>query len=175
MALVLANISPTDPVSAIVAPPHPLPEPPPTASKVTFPQLGYTSTPATHHPLMEYHVPMDKAKALPIKDTTCSAYGSISDPSLYLRPASPTTPFEFPFQFSDDPPTPTFFADEPDLPRLPMDGVQRVVGLPQVFGLHGDISTFARVNRSAIPTFPHDDGTHPSMVDGGANICVRRS
>ncbi len=115
---------------------------------------------------------MDKAKAFPIKDTTRSAYGSISNPSLYLRPASPTTPFEFPFQFSNNPPTPTFFADEPGLPRLPMDGVQRVVGLPQVFGLHGNISTFARVNRSAIPTFPHDDGTHPSIVDGGTNICV---
>ncbi len=95
---------------------------------------------------MEYHVPMDKAKALPIENTTRPAYGSISDPSLYLRLASPTTPFEFPFQFSNNPPMPTFFANKPGLPRLPMDGVQRVVGLPQVFGLHGNISTFARVN-----------------------------
>jgi hypothetical protein len=41
---------------------------------------------------------------------------------------------------------PTLFVDKLEIPRLPMDSNKWVVGLPQVFGLHGDVSTFAWVN-----------------------------
>jgi hypothetical protein len=50
-----------------------------------------------------------------------------------------------------------------------MESVTRVVGLPRVFGLKGDEQSYAKVTRAAIPMDAIDN---PSLMDGGANICI---
>jgi len=52
---------------------------------------------------------------------------------------------------------------------MPMDSVTRVVGLPRVYGLKGDEGSYVKVMRSATHLDPRD---HPSLMDGGANICI---
>jgi hypothetical protein len=42
-----------------------------------------------------------------------------------------------------------------------MDSITRVVGLPRVFGLRSDGSSYVQVKRTA-----------RSLMDGGANICL---
>jgi hypothetical protein len=89
------------------------------------------------------------------------------DPGLLIRPASPTTPFEFPFNIPHDTPS-TGFGDY--IPHGDtMDSVTRVVGLPRVFGLKGDEQSYAKVTRAALPMDAIDN---PSLMDGGANICI---
>ena len=50
-----------------------------------------------------------------------------------------------------------------------MESVTRVVGLPRVFGLKGNEHSYAKVTRAAIPMDAIDN---PSLMDGGANICI---
>jgi hypothetical protein len=50
-----------------------------------------------------------------------------------------------------------------------MGSVTRVVGLPQVYGLRGDEGSFVKVMRSYVPL---DSIDNPSLMDGGANICI---
>ena len=52
---------------------------------------------------------------------------------------------------------------------MPMDCVMWVVGLPWVYGLKGDEGFYVKVMRSA-GHLDHRD--HPSLMDGGANICI---
>jgi hypothetical protein len=52
---------------------------------------------------------------------------------------------------------------------VPMDSVTRVVGLPRVFGLKGDEGSYAKVMRAACLM---DADDNPSLMDGGANICI---
>ena len=69
-------------------------------------------------------------------------------------------------------PTP-FMTDDLITHRLPMDSVMRVVGLPRVFGLRGNKASYARITaRVNSAAAGSDSGSTPSMVDGGANICV---
>jgi hypothetical protein len=90
------------------------------------------------------------------------------DPGIFIRPQLPTTPFEFPFDI------PATYC----LPELgynpftyvPFERVTQVVGLPWISGLMGDDALFARVMRAAIMT---DASDNPSLMDGGANICVK--
>ena len=57
------------------------------------------------------------------------------DNSLMVRPASPVTPFKFPFDMNMDGPSICTGVDI--LPCANMDSVTRVVGLPRVYGLKG--------------------------------------
>jgi hypothetical protein len=83
----------------------------------------------------------------------------------------PTTSFEFPFDSHHDTTLP-LLADEFNRPRIPSEGVQQVVGLPRVVGLHDSTGSYAQVNRLAYSATTHDATSHPSMMDSGANICV---
>ena len=90
-----------------------------------------------------YNIPLEKGRPHP-KAVACFPQGSLSDPGILIRPASPTTPFEFPVPMAFNEPTP-FMTDDLITHRLPMDSVTRVVGLPQVFGLRGDEASYARI------------------------------
>jgi hypothetical protein len=62
--------------------------------------------------------------------------GLIMDPSILIRPASPTTPFEFPVDML--PTIQTMDVGEALRHGIAMDSVTQMVGLPQVYGLKGD-------------------------------------
>ena len=135
------------------------------ASRLVVPQHRPSSSPPPRRPYsVEYAVSLDKARPTP---KSYFPQGSILDPGIMIRPSSPVTPFEFPFNL---PPTytPTCF-DETTSPRMPMDSVTRVVGLPRVYGLKGDEGSSVKVMRSVGLLDPRD---HPSLMDGGANICI---
>ena len=114
--------------------------------------------------LVEYAIPLEKARRTQM---TYFPQGSIMDNSLMVRPASPVTPFEFPFDMDMDGP-PTCNVDD-IVPCATLDSVTRVVGLPRVYGLKGDEGSFVRVMRAAAPD---DSVAAPSLMDGGANICI---
>jgi hypothetical protein len=122
---------------------------------------------------VEYSIPLEKAREVHSKaDTNYFAPGLLSDPALLIRPAFSTPPFVFPFPSQHDTLLPLLM-DEYDRPRIPYEGIQRVVGLPRVFGLHDTSGIYARVNRLAFTATTFNETTHPSMMDGGTNICVR--
>ncbi len=135
------------------------------ASRLVVPQQRPSHSPPPHWPgTVEYAVPMEKAWPKP------QAYfpqGPIFDPAIMVRPSSPVTPFEFPFDLPRDY-TPSCF-DDTTSPYMPMASVTRVVGLPQVYGLKGDEGSYVRVMRTAGHLDPRD---HPSLMDGWANICI---
>jgi hypothetical protein len=117
---------------------------------------------------------MDKARpalVFSVDNDPYFAQGSLNDPAILIQPTLPTTPFEFPFDSHHDTALP-LLADEFDRPRIPSEGVQRVVGLPRVVSLHDSTGPYARVNRLACSATTHDATSHPSMMDSGANICV---
>ncbi len=116
------------------------------------------------HELVEYHIPLDKARP---PDDTYFPQGSVMDPSILVRPASPQTPFEFPFDMRMDPTIPGM--DKDLLPYKPMDSVTHVVGIPQICGLKCDNDMVARVTRLAVAMDALDN---PSLMDGGASICI---
>ncbi len=121
---------------------------------------------------MEYCIPLDKARTVAHDvDPVYFAPGSLSDPALLIWPTSPTTPFEFLFPRTQATPAP-LMTDKFACPQLPLDGVQRVVGLPRIFGLHGNNSVYARVNHLAFAALAFDASAHPPMMDSGTNICV---
>jgi hypothetical protein len=108
-------------------------------SCLVIPQVQIGShTPPPHCKLVTYHVPMDKAQ--PCADSTY-LQGSILDPSIFIRPVSPTTPFDFPFAV----PTPYRLPDLGYNPStyVPFASVTRVVGLPCICGLTGNDASFA--------------------------------
>jgi hypothetical protein len=59
--------------------------------------------------------------------------------------------------------------DEDLLPYKLMDGMTCVVGLPRVCGLKCDNDMVAQVTRLAVAIDALDN---PSLMDGGANICI---
>ena len=104
------------------------------ASCLAVPQHRPPKSPPPHRPgLLEYGVPMEKAWPQP---QSYFPQGSIMDPGIMIRPSSPVTPFEFPFDLACNK-TPSCF-DEAMSPCLHMDSFTRVVGLPCVYGLKGD-------------------------------------
>jgi hypothetical protein len=123
-----------------------------------------TTTPPLRCELVLYQIPLDKAR--PPKESPYPQ-GLLMDPSIFIRPLSPTTPFEFPFNVS----TPYRLPDLGYNPStyVPFECVIWVVGLPQVCGLMGDNASFVRVMRAAISTDALDN---PSLMDSGANICI---
>jgi len=116
-----------------------------------------------------YHIPLDKARSIP-KDP--EEYfippGSSADPSILIRPASPSTPFEFPCNTAEERYCDFNVSDGCPQPYL-MDSVTHVVGLPRVCGLSLTDDVVVRVSRA---TTTHDTWDNPSLVDGGANICL---
>jgi len=102
----------------------------------------------------------------------CFPQGSLSDPGILIRLASPTAPFEFPFPLAFDDPAP-FLTDDLDTHWLPINSITRVVGLPRVFGLRGDKDSYARITARVNSTAAGSALASPStMMDGSANICV---
>jgi hypothetical protein len=65
---------------------------------MTHPQVEWAPTPHVWAiQKVEYDIPMDKARARPWDMTNdCIPPGSAANPGILLRPASPSTPFEFP-------------------------------------------------------------------------------
>jgi hypothetical protein len=89
------------------------------------------------------------------------------DPSILVRPTSPQTLFEFPFDMPPDHTAPCM--DKDLLPYKPMDSLTHVVGLPRVCGLKCINNMVAQVTRLAVAT---DALNNPLLMDGGANICI---
>jgi hypothetical protein len=106
-----------------------------------------------------------------VEDTTFTIpHSSMVDPTILVRPASPTSPFEFPFMWEPDT---TWGVETIDVgppyttPRH--ESIKRVVGLMRMCGLNTPTDvcvTLSRVNDS--PTVQHT----PTLIDGGANICL---
>ncbi len=118
---------------------------------------------------MEYRIPLEKGRPVAVTDDECLIPpGSSADPGILLRPASPTTPFEFPFQMADETYCDfTMLGGQPQ--PLLRDSITRVVGLMRVCGLELDSDLLVKVSR-AHGVFDVVD--NPSLVDGGANICI---
>ncbi len=94
--------------------------------------------------------------------------GSSVDPSILIRLASPTIPFEFPFNLAEN--TYWDFNVGPGGKQPPPhDSIKCVVGLMRVCGLklNSDVSVMVSRTRGVIDTI-----NNPSLVDGGANICI---
>jgi hypothetical protein len=135
------------------------------ASRLVVPQQWPSHSPPPHRPgTVEYAIPMEKARP---KLQAYFPQGLIFNPGIMVQPSSPVTPFEFPFDLPCDY-TPSCF-DDTTSPYMPMDSVTRVVGLPWVYGLKGDEGSYVKVMRTAGHLDPRD---HPSLMDGGANICI---
>ena len=152
----------------ILPPPQP---PPPRTQRLSFPSLPpRPASPREVRPLVSYAVPLDKARRLSNggNDDLFHAPGSLADPRLLICPASPTTPFEFPFQVAEE--TYCDFNVSSGLPCVDlMDSVTHVVGLPRVCGLSLDSDLVVRVSRATTSSEVWDN---PSLMDGGANICL---
>ena len=83
----------------------PLPQPPPPETRrVSFaPVPCRPDPPRQATPLVLYNIPMDKARPVPAdKGDSFFTPGLLTDPSILVPPASPTTPFEFPFQVAEE-------------------------------------------------------------------------
>jgi hypothetical protein len=148
-------------------PPQP---PPPQTSRLMVALIPcHVDHPCPVTPLVEYHILLDKARLVPQE---ASDYfippGSSADPSILLCPASPTTPFEFPFNNAEESYCDFNVSDGLPQPCL-MDSVTHVVGLPCVCGLSLVDDLVVRVS-CAIKASKEWDS--PLLMDGGANICL---
>ena len=164
----------TDSMMDIELPPVkelPPPQPPPlSAQRITIPPNYIRPLPISPPtPLLSYHLPMDKARPPPMEtDAYFIPPGSSADPSILIRPASPTTPFEFPFQVAEETYC-DFNVMDGTQQKCLMDSVTHVVGLPRVCGLSMVDDLMVRVTRSIKG---NDVLANPSLMDGGANICL---
>ena len=113
----------TDTQDCVLPPPpepppvvRPPPEPIKAATRLTIPQLRVhvsTPSPTPHRSLLDgvtYTIPLEKGRSR-TKTVDCFPQGSLSDPGILIHPASPTTPFEFPFPLIFDDPTPLLTDD----------------------------------------------------------------
>ncbi len=93
------KIGPDDTPAVPRLPPQP---PPPQATRMMRPQV--TWAPNLHvrtTQKVENYIPMDMAWAHPWDMTNnCIQSGSAANPGILIRPASPSTPFEFPFNIT---------------------------------------------------------------------------
>jgi hypothetical protein len=87
--------------ASVLPPPQP---PPARTSRMTIAPLPRViQHPRPVSPLAEYQIPLDKARALPSERLDYFIPpGSLANPSILIRPASPTTPFEFPFNMAEE-------------------------------------------------------------------------
>jgi hypothetical protein len=161
------------PAPDIYSPPsiRPPPQPPPTGTtRLTFPNSRPAApSPSMKRSLVEYRIPLEKGCPTSMNEEDCFIPpGSSVDPGILIRPASPTTPFEFPFKLAED--TYWDFNVEPGGKQPPPhDSIKCVVGLMRVCGLKldSDVSVTVSRTRGVIDTI-----NNPSLVDGGANICI---
>ncbi len=150
---------------------RPPPQPPPTGTtRLTFPNSCPAAPfPSMKRPLVVYRIPLEKGRPTSMtKEDCCIPPGSSVDPGILIRPASPTTPFEFPFNLAKD--TYWDFNVRPGGKQPPPhDSIKRVVGLMHVCGLKldSDVSVTVLRTRGVIDTIDN-----PSLVDGGANIYI---
>jgi hypothetical protein len=149
----------------------PPPQPPPSRTqRLTIPTpypRSPTSCPPT--PLLTYNLPMEKARPDQRKeDEYFLPPGSSADLNILLRPASPTTPFEFPFNAAEEMYC-DFNVSDGTPQQCLMDSVTHVVGLPHVCGLSKLDDLVVRVSRMVTEPAVWDT---PSLVDGGAIICL---
>ncbi len=124
----------------------------------------HSPSPPHWRQLVEYHVPLDKARS---PDPPYFPQGLVMDPSILVRPASLWTPFEFPFDMPPDHMAPRM--DEDLLPYKPMDSMTHVIDLLQVCRLKCISNMVAQVTRLAVAPDALDN---PLLMDGGANICI---
>jgi hypothetical protein len=155
--------------SAGVLPP---PQPPLLpATRVMFPTTTcHQEPPVWVQPLVEFHIPLNKVRALPpeVEEYCLVPPGSLADLSILLRPASPTIPFKFPFHIAEKAYCDFDVSDGLPQPCL-MDSVTHVVRLPRVCGLLFDNDLVVRVSCAETGL---DTLDNPLLMDGGANICL---
>jgi hypothetical protein len=118
-----------DNIPAELCPPPQLPLP--QATRMTRPQVEWA---LSHHvqttQKVEYYILMDKAWAHTWDMTNdCIPLGSAAKPDILLRPASPSTPFEFLFNITRQAYGDFNVADGMPLPLLRYS-ISKVVGLP---------------------------------------------
>jgi hypothetical protein len=149
--------------------PPPQPPPPQTSRLTVAPIPHRVDHPYPVTSLVEYHIPLDKACLVPQE---ASDYfippGSSADPSILLRLASPTTPFEFPFNNAEELYCDFNVSDGLHQPCL-MDSVTHVVRLPRVCSLSLVDDLVVQVSRNMKASKEWDS---PLLMDGGANICL---
>jgi hypothetical protein len=151
--------------------PHPPPQlPPPQATRMTHPQVEWAPSPHVQTTQkVEYYILMDKAWARP-RDMTnnCIPPSSAANPGILLRPASPSTPFEFLFNITTQTYGDFNITDGMPLPLLRYS-ISKLVGLPRVCGLAHDNNIVVKVLWRAAN---YNDVDIRSLIDGGANICI---
>jgi hypothetical protein len=149
--------------------PPPQPPPPQTSWLTVAPIPCCVDHPCPVTPLVEYHIPLDKACLIPQEATDYFIPPGLSaDPSILLRPASPSTPFEFPFNNAEELYCDFNVSDGLPQPCL-MDSATHVVGLPRECGLSLVADLVVRVSRTTTASKEWDS---PPLMDGGANICL---
>ncbi len=133
------------------------------ASQVAFPTAHRPPTATPRRPLVENNVPMEKART-----SITTPIGSLFDPGILIGPFSCDVPFKFPFPTPSPHPTIQLHNHITASGGL-LGSVTHVVGLPRIFGLHGDEKFVAKIIRAAIAS---NAINNPQLMDGGANICL---
>ena len=120
------DVGTSSPAPGICPPPQP---PPAGTTCLTVPHIQCRH-PSRTKPcqLVEYRIPLEKGRPVAVMDNEYFIPpGSSADPGILLRPASPTTPFEFPFQMAEETYCDfTMLGGQPQ--PLLRDSVTRVVG-----------------------------------------------
>jgi hypothetical protein len=161
------TIGPEDTPAVPRLPPQP---PPPQATWISHPQVEWAPSPHVWTTQkVEYYIPLDKAWARP-RDMTedCIPLGSAANPGILLRLASPSTPFEFPFDMTTQMYGDFNITDGLPLPLLKYS-VLKVIGLPRVCGLAHNNDIVVTAFRTATN---YNNVDIRSLIDGGANICI---
>ncbi len=148
-------------------PPQPLPA---RATRLRFPPIQ-RHPPANPQPcpIVEYRVPLEKGR--PLTDEGDGYFippGSSADPSILIWPASPTTPFEFPFHMAEEMYCDFKVSDGLPQPLL-QDSLIRVVGFMRVCGLelNSDLSVMVSRMKGVVNAIDNS-----LLIDGSANICI---
>ena len=96
--------------------------------------------------------------------------GSLANPTIFVRPASPALPFEFPFMWDNDMNCGMETMDViPPSATSQHVSVRHVVGLLWMCGLNASKDVYVKLSHvKEQHMVPHT----PSLLDGGANICL---
>jgi hypothetical protein len=142
-----------------------LPRHPLVVTRLVLPSLWcHSPSPPRQCQLVEYHVSLNKAHS---SDPAHFLQGSVMAPSILVRPAPPQTPIKFPFDMTTALTAPHM--DKDLLPFEPMDSVTHIVGLLRVCGLKCNNDMVAWVTPLTVAM---DEIDNPSLMGGGANICI---
>jgi hypothetical protein len=126
--------------------------------------MAHTPPPPTPRRLLvEYNVPMEKART-----SITTPMDSLFDPGILIQPLSRDMLFKFPFPTPS--PHPTIQLHNRIMASSSLLGrVTHVVGLPRIFGLHGDEKSVVKIIHAAIASNAID---YPQLMDSNANICL---